>query len=161
MDRVYYRFPEKIDFERHYGFSGDLKYLVKVLASIYGKSGHMEFDTSGPNIKRNPDSVKARRDITIDIVENKFDFTPLSQVTVDRILPTVPSSGKVDLRVNVGYTYMDKNFDKMSLVNDVFLVRASLNGDLTLQIASTHGQARTLPEEVANTIETVMEHYKG
>jgi len=49
----------------------------------------------------------------------------------------------------------------MSLVDDVFLVRATLNTDLTLQIAQIHGQGRTIPEEVANTIETVMEHFKG
>ena len=161
MDRVYYRFPQKIDFERHYGFNGDLKYLTRVMASMYGRSGHMEFDTTGPNTKRNPDSVKARRDMTVDIVENKLDFKPLSQVTLQHILPEVPSQGSIDYRVTVGYTYMDRNFDKMSLVDDVFLVRARLNGDLTLQIAHTHGQERTLSEEVANTIETMMEHFKG
>jgi hypothetical protein len=161
MDRIYYRFPQKIDFERHYGFNGDLKYLSRVMASMYGKSGHMEFETTGPNVKRNPDSVQARRDITVDIVCNRLDFMPLSQVTIQKELPTIPPGGTVDYRVTVGYTYMDKNYDKMSLVNDVFLVRAMLNGDLTLQIAAIHGQGRTLPEEVANTIETVMAHFKG
>jgi hypothetical protein len=160
MDRLYYRFPQKIDVERHYGFSRDLKYLTRVMASMYGKSGHMEIDTVGPNIKRNPGTVKARRDLTIHIVENKLDFKPLSQATLPAILPEIPERGTIDFKVTVGYTYMDKNYDKMSLVDDVFLVRATLDGDLTLKIASIHGQGRTVPEEVADTIETVMEHFK-
>lgn len=161
MDRIYYRFPQQIDFERHYGFNGDLKYLARVIASMYGKSGHMEMDTTGPNVKRNPDTVKARRDIKVDIVENRLDFAPLSHDTLQKQLPTIPPNGTVDFRFTVGYTYMDKNYDKMSLVDDVFLVRAVMDKDLTLQIAQTHGQGRTVPEEVANTIETVMEHFKG
>jgi len=80
MDRIYYRFPQKIDFEQRYGFNGDLKYLARVMASMYGKSGHMEIDTLGPNVKRNPDAIKARRDIKVDIVQNRLDFVPLSQV---------------------------------------------------------------------------------
>ncbi len=161
MDRIYYRFPQKIDFERHYGFNGDLKYLARVMASMYGHSGRMEFDTSGPNVKRNPDTVKARRDVRVDVVANKLDFVPLSQVTLAKELGTIPASGTVDFRVTVGYTYMDRNYDKMSLVDDVFLVRAKLDGDLVLQIAHAHGQGRTYPEEVATTIEAVMEHFKG
>ena len=161
MDRIYYRFPQKIDFERQYGFNGDLKYLARVMASMYGKSGHMEIDTVGPNVKRNPDSIKARRDIKVDIVHDKLDFAPLSEITLPKELPAIPSDGTVDFRVTVGYTYMDRNYDKMSLVDDVFLVRAVMASELTLQIAQTHGQGRTLPEEVANTIETQMEHFKG
>ncbi len=161
MDRIYYRFPQKIDFERRYGFNGDLKYLSRVMASMYGKSGAMEIDTVGPNVKRHPDPIKARRDIKVDIVQNRLDFVPLSQATLPKELPTIPPTGTVDYRFTVGYTYMDKNYDKMSLIDDVFMVRAIMSDDLTLQIAQTHGQGRTIPEEVANTIETVMEHFKG
>jgi hypothetical protein len=63
--------------------------------------------------------------------------------------------------VTVGYTYMDKNYDKMSLINDVFLVRATLNGDLSIKIAGVHGQGRTVAEEVADTIEAVMGRFRG
>lgn len=161
MDRIYYHFPPKADFERRYGFNGDLRYLARVVASMYGKSGHMEIDTSGPNVKRNPDTVKARRDIKVDIVQNRLDFVPLSPATIQKELPGIPADGTVDFRVTVGYTYMDHNYDKMSLVDDVFLVRAIKADELTLLIAQTHGQGRTMPEEVANTIETVMEHFKG
>lgn len=161
MDRIYYRYPQKIDFERHYGFNGDLKYLSRVLASMYGRSGRMEMDTTGPSVKKNPDSVKARRDVKVDIVTNRLDFKPLSPNTIQKELPTIPPTGTVDYKVTVGYTYMDKNFDKMSLVDDVFLVRAVMDADLMLQIAQIHGQGRTMPEEIANTIETMMEHFKG
>jgi len=160
MDRVNYHFPQKIDFERLYGYSGDLRYLVKVMASMYGKGGKMEFDTSGPNVKRHPDEVKARRDIVVDISDNRVDFLPLNQKNTEAVLPTIPLKGSIDFRVTVRYTYIDKNFDKMSLIDDVFMVRAKLNGELKLQIASVHGQGRTQPEEVADTIETVMEHFK-
>jgi hypothetical protein len=160
MDRVNYHFPQKIDFERHYGYNGDMKYLVKVIASMYGRGGKMEFDTTGPNVKRNPDEVKARRELIVDITDQRVDFVPLNERNTPAILPTIPEKGTVDFRVTVRYTYIDRNFDKMSLVDDVFMVRAKLDGDLMLQVANTHGQGRTTPEEVANTIETMMEHYK-
>jgi hypothetical protein len=161
MDRIYYHFPQKIDLERHYGFNRDLKYLVRVMASMYGKSGRMEMDTAGPDVKRNPDQVRARRDLAIDITDKRLDFLPLNAVNTDNVLATIPEKGTIDFRVTVGYTYMDKNYDKMSLIDDVFLVRATLNGDLTLKIANVHGQGRTVAEEVADTIEAVMGHFKG
>jgi len=161
MDRIYYHFPQKIDLERHYGFNRDLKYLVRVMASMHGKSGRMEMDTAGPNVKRNPDQVRARRDLAIDITDQRLDFLPLNAVNTDKVLSTIPEKGTIDFRVTVGYTYMDKNYDKMSLVDDVFLVRATLNGDLSLKIANVHGQGRTVADEVADTIETVMGHFKG
>ncbi len=161
MDRIYYHFPQKIDFERHYGFNRDLKYLVRVMASMYGKSGRMEMDTAGPDVKRNPDLVRARRDLAIDITDKRLDFIPLNAVNTDKVLPTISEKGTIDFRVTVGYTYMDKNYDKMSLIDDVFLVRATLDGDLTLQIANVHGQGRTVAEEVADTIEFVMGRFRG
>ena len=45
MERIYYRFPQNIDFERRYGYNSDLRYLLKVMASIHGKSGAIDFDT--------------------------------------------------------------------------------------------------------------------
>ena len=161
MDRIYYHFPQKVDLERHYGFNRDLKYLVRVMASMHGKSGRMEMDTAGPNVKRNPDAVRARRDLAIDITDKRLDFLQLNEVNTEKVLPTISEKGTIDFKVTVGYTYMDKNYDKMSLVDDVFLVRATLNGDLALQIANVHGQGRTEAEEVADTIEIVMGRFKG
>jgi hypothetical protein len=161
MDRIYYHFPQKVDLERHYGFNRDLKYLVRVMASMHGKSGRMEMDTAGPNVKRNPDAVRARRDLAIDITDKRLDFLQLNEVNTEKVLPTISEKGTIDFKVTVGYTYMDKNYDKMSLVDDVFLVRATLNGDLALQIANVHGQGRTVAEEVADTIEIVMGRFKG
>ena len=161
MDRVYYEFPRRIDFERHYGFKGDLRYLVRVMASIHGKSGSMEFDTQGPNVKRNVDTVKARREVMVEVVKDKVDFVRLTQDNTARELSSIPTNGRVDFRVTVMYSYFDKNFDRMPLPSDIFLVRSVLNGDLTLQVTSIEGQGRTLPEEIANTIETQLEHFKG
>jgi hypothetical protein len=161
MDRVNYHFPQKIDFERRYGYSGDLRYLVKVMASMYGKGGRMEFDTAGPNVRTHPLDVKARRDIVVDITDNKVDFLALNEKNTAQVMPSIPQKGTVDFKVTVRYTYIDKNFDKMSLIDDIFMVRTKLNGELLIQITSIHGQGRTTPEEVAETIETMMEHYKG
>ncbi len=161
MDRIYYHFPQKIDLERHYGFNRDMKYLVRVMASLHGRTGRMEMETSGPNVKRNPDTVKARRDLAIAITHQRLDFLPLNVVNTDKVLSTVPERGTVDFKVTVGYTYMDKNYDKMSLVDDVFLVRAALDGDLAIQIASVRGQGRTVAEEVADTIEAAMKSFRG
>ncbi|MGE5403278.1 MAG: hypothetical protein ACM3NG_00310 [Candidatus Doudnabacteria bacterium] len=161
MDRVYYEFPRRIDFERRYGFKRDMKYLVRVMASINGKSGSMEFETQGPNVKRNVDMVKARREVKVDVTKNKMDFVTLTPVHTEQELNTIPANGTVDFRVTVMYTYFDKNFDRMPLQSDIFLVRSILNGDLTLQVTSIDGQGRTLPEEIANTIETQLGHFKG
>ena len=161
MDRVYYEFPRRIDFERHYGFKGDLRYLVRVMASIHGKSGSMEFDTQGPNVKRNVDMVKARREVTVEVVKAKVDFVKLTAANTERELPSIPLNGTVDFRVTVMYSYFDKNFDRLPLPSDIFLVRSILNGDLALQVTSIEGQGRTLPEEIANTIETQLENFKG
>lgn len=161
MDRVYYEFPRRVDFERHYGFKGDMRYLTKVMASIHGKSGNMEFDTQGPNVKRNVDSVKARREVTVEVVKDKVDFVKLTPDNTQKELSSIPQSGTVDFRVTVMYSYFDKNFDRLPLPSDIFLVRSILNTDLTLQVTSIGGQGRTLPEEIANTIETQLEHFRG
>ncbi len=161
MDRVYYEFPRRVDFERHYGFKGDMRYLTKVMASIHGKSGNMEFDTQGPNVKRNVDSVKARREVTVEVVKDKVDFVKLTPDNTQKELSTIPQSGTVDFRITVMYSYFDKNFDRLPLPSDIFLVRSILNTDLTLQVTSISGQGRTLPEEIANTIETQLGHFKG
>jgi len=161
MDRVYYEFPRRVDFERHYGFKGDLRYLTNVMASIHGKSGAMEFDTLGPNVKRNVDSVKARREVMVEVVKDKVDFVKLTPDNTKKEMPAIPQSGTVDFRVTVQYSYFDKNFNRMPLPSDIFLVRSIMNTDLTLQVTTVGGQGRTLPEEIANTIETQLEHFKG
>jgi hypothetical protein len=161
MDRVYYEFPRRVDFERQYGFKGDMRYLTKVMASINGKSGAMEFETRGPNVKMNVDSVKARRDVMVEVVKDKVDFVILSPVNTQKELPAIPQTGTVDFRVTVMYSYFDKNFNRMPLPSDIFLVRSILKTELTLQVTTISGQGRTLPEEIANTIETQLEHFKG
>jgi hypothetical protein len=161
MDRVYYEFPRRVDFERQYGFKGDMKYLTKVMSSIHGKSGAMEFNTQGPNVKMNVDSVNARRDVMVEVVKNKVDFVKLTPDNTQKEMSAIPQKGTVDFRVTVMYSYFDKNFNRLPLPSDTFLVRSILNTDLTLQVTSIGGQGRTLPEEIANTIETQLEHYKG
>ena len=161
MDRVYYEFPRRVDFERQYGFKGDMKYLTKVMSSIHGKSGAMEFNTQGPNVKMNVDSVNARREVMVEVVKGKVDFVKLTPDNTQKELSSIPQNGTVDFRVTVMYSYFDKNFNRLPLPSDIFLVRSILNTDLTLQVTSIGGQGRTLPEEIANTIETQLEHYKG
>jgi hypothetical protein len=161
MDRVYYEFPQRVDFERSYGFKRDLKYLTRVMAGIHGKTGSMEFDTQGPNVKRNIDAVKARREVTVEVVKNKLDFVKLTPDTTQKEMPAIPQRGTLDFRFTVMYSYFDKNFNRMPLPSDIFLVRSILDSDLTLQVTSISGQGRTLPEEIANTVETMLENFKG
>jgi hypothetical protein len=151
MERIYYRFPQNIDFERRYGYSADLRYLLKVMASINGKSGSIEFETPGLDVKQHVDTVRARRDVIVEVSEKRMDFVRL----------TLMPQGTVDFRVTVGYTYMDSHFDRRPLESDVFLVRAIVDGDLTLQVVNIKGQGRTMPEEIANTIETQLKSFKG
>lgn len=161
MDRIYYHFPSNIDFERSYGYNADMRYFIKVMASIHGKSGSMEFDTPGPDIKRHVDTVRARRDVNVDVAERRVDFLPLTPQNLATVLQGLSPSGTTDFRMTVGYTYVDKNFNRMPLEGDVFLVRANVDGGLTLQISCIKGQGRTTPEEIANTIETQLKNFKG
>jgi hypothetical protein len=161
MERIYYHFPNDIDFERSYGYSADLRYLMKVMASLHGRSGSMEFETAGPDVKRHVDTVRARREVSVDVAERRVDFLPLTPQNLQSTLPTVPPHGTVDFRVRVDYTYVDRHFDKMSLKGDVFLVRATVGDGLNIKVAFVDGQGRTVPEEIANTIETQLKHFKG
>lgn len=161
MERIHYHFPSQIDFERSYGYSADLRYLIKAVAGIHGKGGSAEFETIGPDVKRHQDMVRAKREVAVDIADKRIDFLPLTPQNLATVLPTVQHDGTVDFRFTVKYAYFDKNFDRMSLQSDVFLVRAKVDGNLNLQVAAVGGQGRTLPEEIANTIETQLKHFKG
>jgi hypothetical protein len=161
MERIYYRFPQNIDFERRYGYNADLRYLLKVMASINGKSGAVDFDTPGLDIKRHVDNVRARRDVTVEVSEKRMDFVKLTPPNLTAVLPTLATDGTVDFRITVGYTYVDSHFDRMPLESDIFLVRIIVDGDMTIQVARVKGQGRTSPEEIANTIETQLKNFKG
>jgi hypothetical protein len=89
-----------------------------------------------------------------------MDFVKLTPPNLTAVLPTQMPQGTVDFRVTVGYTYVDSHFDRLPLESDVFLVRAVVDGELTLQVASVKGQGRTAPEEIANTIETQLRTFK-
>lgn len=160
MDRMYYQFPRNIDFERRYGFNADMRYLVKVMASLHGRSGSMEIETPGLDVKRIVDTVKAKRSVFIEITEKKMDFMPMAAENLPKILGNIPQEGIIDYRITVRYSYLDKNFDRAPLKSDVFMVRTRLEEDLTIQVTGIGGQGRTLPEEIANTVETQLKYYK-
>ena len=160
MERIYYRFPQNVDFERQYGYSADLRYLLKVMASIHGKSGAIDFETPGLDVKRHVDTVRARRDVTVEVSEKRMDFVKLTPPNLAAVLPTLTPQGTVDFRFTVGYTYVDSHMDRLPLESDVFLVRAIVDGELTLQVATVKGQGRTIPEEIANTIETRLKNFR-
>jgi len=161
MERIYYHFPSNIDFERNYGYSADMRYLIKAIAGIHGKGGSADFETTGPDVKSHVDSVKAKREVSVEIAEKRVDFLPLTPQNLAAVLPTVTANGSVDFRFTVKYSYLDRNFNRMSLQNDVFIVRATVDGKLNIQVATVDGQGRTIAEEIANTIETQLKHFKG
>lgn len=161
MERIYYRFPSQIDFERRYGYNADLRYLIKAIAGIHGKTGSKDFETMGLGVKGRVDTVRAKREVEVGVADKRMDFLDLTPQNLAAVLPTIPPDGSIDFRITVKYLYLDRNFDRTTLQPDVFLVRATVDGNLNLQVAVAEGQGRTLPEEIANTIETQLKHFKG
>lgn len=161
MERIYYHFPSNIDFERDYGYNADMRYLVKVMASLHGKTGSMNFETQGPDVRTHVESVRARREVSVEIAERRVDFITLAPQNLQNILQTIQPTGSADFRIKVAYSYVDRHYDMMSLKSDTFLIRATVDNGLNLKIAFLDGQARTIPEEIANTIETQLKNFKG
>ncbi|HMK46928.1 MAG TPA: hypothetical protein VK436_09910 [Methanocella sp.] len=161
MERIYYRFPSQVDLDRNYGYSADTRYLVKAMAGINGKIGATDFDTDGPSIKSRVNTVKAKCELLIEIAARRVDFLPLTQQNLASVLPGLEPGGTIDFRFTVKYSYLDEHFNRMSLKSDVFLVRATVDGKLNLRVANMDGQERTMPEEIANTIEAQLKRFKG
>lgn len=149
MKRMYHQFPKNPEFERKYNFQADLPYIVKIMAGMDGQFG--TFITDGPDRKSTP--IEAKRSINIEITDKSIDFYPLNKNNLDSVLRDVKPEGIIDFRVNLNYSFLDENFNRVPFKGDSYLVRADLeNGKLTMKVHHIDGMGRTDCERIADTI---------
>lgn len=148
--RLYHKFPyEDIEFEQKYRYHADLQYLVKVMANINGKFGMFVTES----VVQKGHKIEAKREIGVEIVVNGVDFEPLNNRNLDTLISTIESKGIIDFKINLNYSYLDKNYNRVPFRGDTYLVRASLENDvLILQIHRIDGVGRTETSRLADTI---------
>ncbi len=149
MKRIYHHFPLKPDFEQQYHFHADLPYIVRTMAEMDGKFG--TFVTNSPDLKGK--SIKAKRDIKVDITDKSVEFYPLNKDTVDSVLGDIKQEGTIDFRVALKYSFLDAKYDRIPFKGDSFIVRANLeNSILTIKVQHMDGMGRTESSRIAETI---------
>ncbi len=148
--RIYHRFPRReVQFEQKNRYYSDLPYFVKVMAGMDGKFGMFVTES----VTKKGHRIQAKREISVEIVINGMDFSPLSYESVDSIIDTIEPEGIIDFRVTLDYSYLDGKYNRVSFKGDVFLVRALLESEiLTLRINHIDGPGRTECGRVADTI---------
>lgn len=149
MRRTYHLFPQKPEFERKFRFEADLPFLVSTIAGLDGQFG--TFITDGPDRKATP--IQAKRSIEVEIAEKSVDFVPLNKNTLASVLGDISSEGIIDFRINLKYSVLDANYNRVAFKGDTYLVRTNLDkGVLTMNINLMDGLARTDCERIADTI---------
>ncbi len=149
MRRTYHLFPQKPEFERKFRFESDLPFLVSTMAGLDGQFG--TFITDGPDRKATP--IQAKRSIEVEIAQKSVDFVPLNKNTLDSVLGDISSEGIIDFRINLKYSVLDANYNRVAFKGDTYLVRTNLDkGVLTMNINLMDGLGRTDCERIADTI---------
>ncbi len=149
MRRTYHRFPQKPEFERKFRFEADLPFIVRTMSGLDGQSG--TFFTDGPD--KNGTPVEAKRFINVEIAQNRVDLLPLNKNTLDLVIRDIASEGTIDFIINLKYSFLDTNYNRVGFNGDTYIVRTILeNGILTMQIHLIDGYARTHCERIADTI---------
>jgi hypothetical protein len=150
MKRIYHHFPQTPEFEKKYNFKADLPYFVRTMAEMDGKFG--EFITDSPDLKGK--TIKAKRDIKVEITDNSVEFYPLNKDNVDSVLGRdIKQEGTVDFRVSLKYSFLDSKYDRIPFKGDSFIVRAKLEkGILTIKVNHIDGLGRTDAARIAETI---------
>jgi len=146
---MYHQFPLSHGLERKFNFKADLPFIVRTMAGIDGQFG--TFITDGPDRKSTP--VKAKRSLNIEIVDKSVDFIPLNKNSLNSILRDVTPEGTVDFKVNLKYSLLDANYNRVAFKGDSYLVRTQLdNGILTMKVHLIDGMGRTECDKIADTI---------
>jgi hypothetical protein len=149
MKRTYHLFPQNPEFERKFRFKADLPFLVSTIAGLDGQFG--SFVTDGPDRKATP--IQAKRSIEVEIADKSVDFVPLNKNTIGPILKDVTPEGTIDFKINLRYSVLDSNYNRVAFKGDTYLVRTNLdNSVLTMNIHLIDGLERTDPERIADTI---------
>lgn len=126
-----------------------MPYIVRTMAEMDGKFG--TFVTDSPDLKGK--SIKAKRDIKIDITDKSVEFYPLNKDTVESVLSDIKQEGAIDFRVTLKYSFLDAKYDRIPFKGDSFIVRAGLeNGILTIKVQHIDGMGRTEASRIAETI---------
>jgi hypothetical protein len=149
MRRTYHLFPQNPEFESKFKFEADLPFLVRTIAGLDGQFG--TFITDGPDRKATP--IEAKRSIEVEIAEKSVDFVPLNKNTLDSVLRDVSPVGTIDFKINLRYSVLDANYNRVAFKGDTYLVRTNLDkGVLTMNINLIDGLARTDCKRIADTI---------
>jgi len=149
MRRTYHLFPQNPEFQRKFRFEADLPFLVRTMSGLDGQFGM--FVTDGPDSKATP--IKAKRSIEVEIADKSVDFVPLNKYTIDPMLRDIASEGTIDFKINLRYSVLDSNYNRVAFKGDTYLVRTDLeNGVLTMNIHLIDGLARTDCGRIADTI---------
>ena len=148
--RIYYHFPKgDVHFEQKYRYYEDLPYLVRTMAGMDGR--REMFTTESPDRRGN--TVKAKREIAVYIVENNLDFAHLIPASVDAVLVGIESGGMLDFKISLKYSRLDEKYKMIAFTGDDYLVRTHLDVDLLmLTVHLDSGPGRTECRQVAGTI---------
>ena len=132
-----------------YHFQADLPYIIRTIAEMDGKFG--TFVTDSPDLKGK--SIKAKRDIKVEITDKSVEFYALNKNNVDLVLADIKPEGTIDFRVSLLYSFLDSKYDRIPFKGDSFIVRANLeNGLLTIKVKHIDGMGRTDASRIAETI---------
>ncbi|MEZ5334968.1 MAG: hypothetical protein R2741_06915 [Methanolobus sp.] len=97
--------------------------------------------------------IQAKREISVEVVTNGVDFSPLSYDTVEGVLETLEPEGIMDFRIHLRYSYLDGKYNRVPFRGDIYLARAIVESELlVLQINHIDGPKRTECGRVADTI---------
>jgi hypothetical protein len=138
-----------VEFEQKYRYHSDLPFFVKVMANMDGKFGMFVTES----VTKRGHRIQAKREISVEIVANGIDFSPLNYDTVEDVLETLETEGIVDFRIHLRYSYLDGKYNRVPFRGDIYLARAILEHELlVLQINHIDGPKRTECGRVADTI---------
>jgi hypothetical protein len=119
------------------------------MAGLDGQFGN--FITDGPDPKATP--IKAKRSIEVEIAEKSVDFVPLNKNSLDSVQRDVTPEGTIDFKINLRYSVLDANYNRVAFKGDAYLVRINLEkGVLIMNIILIDGLGRTDCERIADTI---------
>jgi hypothetical protein len=119
------------------------------MANMDGKFGMFVTES----VTKRGHRIQAKREISVEIVYNGIDFSPLNYDSVEDVLDTLETEGIVDFRIHLRYSYLDGKYNRVPFRGDIYLVRAILEHELlVLQINHIDGPKRTECGRVADTI---------
>jgi hypothetical protein len=151
--REYHYYPKTpADVEQKFYYRQTIPYFVHTMAMMNKKFGR--FTTTLPDKK---EQVNAKREIHVEIAEDKTEFAPLTSEKVQRITEN-SHTDTIDFKIKLHYTYLDDKYRLTPFKGDTYLVRANfirkkINENLlTLKVHHIDGPKKTECERIIDTI---------